>query len=368
MWANPWAWLGLAGLAVPVAIHLLARHRAARTPFPSLRFISATDLNAVSRHRLTDIPLLLLRLLLVLLAVIASAGPRLGAAAPASSVAEVHVVDRSDSAEFATRIDVMPPFPVVATTSLPAGIRAAAAWAARRPGPSVIVVESDFQLGALTSRDLAAVPAPIGLRFARVGSVPAPMPQGFQRSGDTARMTWAAAQPVVPESVDAVSAEPADGRVTLAAAMSVTPLTWPGMPVTFVFAGAPDFDRRASDVQPIRNIEMYEASAAAVRDSGGRVTAGADHRGLVIIDQAPAGTADAVETVSRVFTGANGIVPPGESETRTISDADLQSWTREPADTDAGGGPRDAASNGRWFWMAVVILLAAETFVRRRAA
>jgi len=153
MWAQPWAWLGLAGLAVPIAIHLLARHQAVRAAFPTLRFIDASELNAIKRQRLTDMPLLLVRMLMIALAVAAIAGPRLGATAIAGDKDPAHVTVYDMTASAASgRSDSfvsMRRRAHVRTESLPAGLKAAADWAVLQPGERQITVVSDFQRGPL---------------------------------------------------------------------------------------------------------------------------------------------------------------------------------------------------------------------------
>ena len=72
---QPWAWLLAATVALPIAVHLLARNRSRRMPFPTLRFLEVTKLSAVSRQTLQDVPLLAVRIALVLAAVAALAGP-----------------------------------------------------------------------------------------------------------------------------------------------------------------------------------------------------------------------------------------------------------------------------------------------------
>src|SRR5262245_50831186 len=76
-WVNPLAWFGLAAVAVPIVVHLLAHSRAPRMPFPTLRFIQSTRLAAIRRRALDDIVLLAVRSAIVLLAVAAFAGPLL---------------------------------------------------------------------------------------------------------------------------------------------------------------------------------------------------------------------------------------------------------------------------------------------------
>ena len=75
VWRNPVAWFGLVALAIPIAIHLLARMRARVVQFPSLRFIEVSRLAARKRRTLSDIGLLALRLLALLLAIAATADP-----------------------------------------------------------------------------------------------------------------------------------------------------------------------------------------------------------------------------------------------------------------------------------------------------
>jgi hypothetical protein len=72
---NPWAWLGLIAVAVPIAAHLLSRRSAKRQVFPTLRFLPASVLRPVRRSRFTDLWLLALRCLVIVVAVAAVAQP-----------------------------------------------------------------------------------------------------------------------------------------------------------------------------------------------------------------------------------------------------------------------------------------------------
>jgi hypothetical protein len=75
IWQNPWAWLGLAAIAVPILVHLLARQQAVRVRFPTLRFLPISPIIAVRRHRLTDLALLAVRIAIITTAVAALAQP-----------------------------------------------------------------------------------------------------------------------------------------------------------------------------------------------------------------------------------------------------------------------------------------------------
>ena len=65
IWLQPLAWWGLAAVAVPALVHLLTRQRAARTRFPSLRFLTVSRTTALRRRVISDWPLLLVRALIV---------------------------------------------------------------------------------------------------------------------------------------------------------------------------------------------------------------------------------------------------------------------------------------------------------------
>jgi hypothetical protein len=66
---------GLATLAVPVLLHLRRRERERPMRFPSLMFLQRVTITTARRRRITDLPLLLVRALILALAVLAFARP-----------------------------------------------------------------------------------------------------------------------------------------------------------------------------------------------------------------------------------------------------------------------------------------------------
>ncbi len=66
---------GLAALAIPLVLHLRHGERQRPTRFPSLMFLQRIAVQTAERRRITDWPLLLLRALVVILAVLAFARP-----------------------------------------------------------------------------------------------------------------------------------------------------------------------------------------------------------------------------------------------------------------------------------------------------
>lgn len=191
VWRNPVAWFGLVALAIPIAIHLLARMRARVVQFPSLRFIEVSRLAARKRRTLSDIGLLALRLLALLLAIAATADPLFLTSARRTAwstrVSRAVVIDTSASVTQHTSADAIQQVAaketqagsdllrstVIRSASLSDGAARAVAWLRTTP-PSrrEIVFVSDFQVDTVTAGLLRDVPDDIGLRFARVGELP----------------------------------------------------------------------------------------------------------------------------------------------------------------------------------------------------
>ncbi len=196
-WRNPWAWLGLATLVLPVLVHLFSRREPRVEPFPSLRFVPASPLRPTPRTRLADPWLLALRLLLLATAVAALAQPSrddasAARAVAASRLARAIVVDTSGaapradadlraapdrpSAEGADRAAASPAtvtaladsadtHVLIRTADPAAALEGAVAWLATQDARRELVLVSTFRRGTLDSAALAAVPAEVGLRF-----------------------------------------------------------------------------------------------------------------------------------------------------------------------------------------------------------
>src|SRR5687767_2472560 len=100
--------IGLAGLAVPVLLHLIQRERKQVVQFPSLMFLRRIPYQSVQRRRIRHWLLLMLRLAALALIVLAFARPffrRTDAAAAGATGARemVLLVDRSYSMGYGDR-------------------------------------------------------------------------------------------------------------------------------------------------------------------------------------------------------------------------------------------------------------------------
>jgi Aerotolerance regulator N-terminal len=189
IWRNPWAWLGLAALALPVLIHLLGRGHARVQPFPSLRFLERSKLLPTRRARLHDIGLLAVRVGTLLAAVEALAQPFLGTRnlgrTSTTELARAILVDTSISMHRAsnggTALDVArrdaqrlaseaAPSLVVESSRPARELRGADAWLGRQTVRRELVVLSDFQTGSLTKADIGSVRPSTGIRLVRIST------------------------------------------------------------------------------------------------------------------------------------------------------------------------------------------------------
>jgi hypothetical protein len=102
----PWFLAGLAGLALPVYLHLLKRQTTTPKPVSSLMFFESRTQSSIRHRRLRYFLLLSLRLLLLLLLILAFANPFINrnAAALSSQRLMLLVVDNSFSMRAGTRL------------------------------------------------------------------------------------------------------------------------------------------------------------------------------------------------------------------------------------------------------------------------
>ncbi len=98
---------GLLGLTAPVLAHLLGRERPKEVPFAAMRFLPAAEPSVTRRRALRDLPLLIVRLLLLALLVFALARPATQHDGGVTMVAEPHdaVLLVDASASMGLRVD-----------------------------------------------------------------------------------------------------------------------------------------------------------------------------------------------------------------------------------------------------------------------
>jgi hypothetical protein len=419
IWQNPWAWLGVATLALPVLIHLLGRGHARVQPFPSLRFLERSRLLPTRRTRIHDLALLLVRLGILMAAVAALAQPLLltrgRTQAVRRTLSRAIVLDTSASMHAAAdtarreavRLAAEAQTSVLLETARPsAALAGAAEWLARQEGRREVVVVSDFQLDALTAADVATVPAATGVRFARVAHTPEPIEVRSRSNGgettarvalDSSRSTveWTrSASSTANEAVLLLTGSPDDARAAAGAAASVG-VRLPFGSTRAVAVVFPDYARRLElSAKPIAlpwlttavaalRADSLLASAASsasatstdttglvvARDRAGRpivVAKQADIEGttrLLLFVDAPPATVLAAALIASVDR-ARSIAPPlAELDPAATPEATLASWQRDPS--DAARPTSNTQSDGRWLWALALLLLGVETLLRR---
>jgi hypothetical protein len=422
-WLNLPALAGLAAAAGPIAVHLLRRQRAARLPFPSLRFVRAASTAAVRLRPPSDIWLLIVRVAIVCGAAAALAQPLFITPARRDAwdrrTSRAIVVDTSASmahlsarAAEAAAAESRGAVHVVRVESDRLGdglMRAAGALAGAPPSRREIVVISDFQLGSLIAADLAPIPARFGLRFVGVGppaasgefrgdvSLGAPgIPAREQQIKATAEGTLVQLTPAgaTQTGLRILDSGPKVDALLRTVARAGAPAPSAGQPIALAFTTNPT---NVSNPSNPTNPWMLSTLLKMRRDPA-LVDAARDHRPLKSAPGAPwapvargAGDAPVVlaaaagaELVLLVAGDADDFLPaaalrsalvarrgaPGwdEHEVERIPAVQRAAWTRDAAGIEHAvpEESQHAPGDARWVWIGVLILLGMETLMRRR--
>jgi hypothetical protein len=419
IWRHPWAWLGLAAIALPVLIHLLGRGHAKVRPFPSLRFLERSRLLPTRRTRIHDWALLLVRAGILAAAVAALAQPwfvseergrtvgsTLVRAILVDTSASMRRLSGNESALTVARRDAQRlagearASLIVESNGLSRAIRGATDWLSTQPGTRELVIVSDFQRGTLDSADLSSVAADIGVKVARVAVSPATTPITTASRAATATTTWTndraevawSPQTAVVGDINLLTSD-ADRASASAAATAAATL---GAPLPFdsarrVAVVFPSYDQRAAlgtkriDVPWMTSVaasvraDSLLASvslrvAATVADTTGIVVARNSARRPVVIaaqsdtrllflTAAEPGSVTSAALIAAIDRARSAAPPLAELEPATIDDATLAAWQRAPSADARSNNAND--SDGRWLWLVALVLLGVETWIRR---
>lgn len=413
-WLSPWAWLGLGALAVPIFVHLFSRRPARSVAFPSLRFLAASPLTPTRRTRVSDWPLLLVRLLVLALAVAALAQPTRSTALDRARDAgtTIIVVERG-----VTAADTL------ATDDLQAGVARAVARLRTVRGPRTVEVRARFRAGTLDSAYLAALPRDLRVVLTPVSAAAAAPVARDSITWRTALSEREAAAVVeasqslggvpvrivradtrVPEPSDAAADDNAGAGIEVVTApwsadsvrRSAAGTMWPGWATEALISMARDEAVRAVmshavvrdtaeggapattvDALPIVRNERGEpvveartmAGSGALASDGGprspesKVTR--SQRRLMLR------AAETPERALALLLAASPVPVATQSAAPPLDRATLARWERLPAGAEIGAGdvPRDvhtAPTDARWWWLAVLLTLGVEWLMRRR--
>lgn len=332
-WLAPAAWWLATLVALPVAVHLLARQRHQSRRFPTVRFLD--DAAAPARRRWTPREpwLLAVRLAIVLAVTGALATPLLVTPARQARwdapLAQAIVVDPAAAGE--------PGVPTAAdageqrrfvTADLRAGVADAAAWlSAHRLRRREIVVVAPLTRDALDATDVQALPAELGVRFVRTPSPPvaARTRVRAQLVGDT---LWRITETVTLDDTGTTVRE----RARVASTARV--------------------------IEPVATAEAREAAEAARR--------AVLRRGVVLGDERPM-TAPWTGDLAAFAAAIDAPVGDGiGGDPAPMAEATVAAMTRPPRPRGSSA-PVDQGDR-RVAWLAVLMLLGLETWLRSRPA
>ena len=368
VWLTPAALLGLALIAVPIAIHLLARQQGRRVDYPSLRFLRSSQLVAFRRRNIQDALLLICRVAIIAAAVMALAGPVLQtparSAGYSSRVARAVIVGPGAEVSAADAVGDAFVSQSFSRGEVADAIADATRWLSEQPPATrEIVFVGAFRRGSVTAAHLAATPSSAGIRFVRTTGAPGVrdivLPVLLARSLDEdgtslpgrlvierrhvrledegTRVTEGPQTPAANDVLRIVSA-PAEQPLADAAlrAALTSGLRWsdPATRILVVWEGA---DEAA--------VQHMLTGATAVRMAR-----------PVPVSASASAVAAAVERFTSASMAALEPVP--------ISAEQLQAWSRPPGAVPADARPVDEGDR-RGFWGLALGLLALEQWLRR---
>ena len=356
-WTAPAALVALTLIALPIAVHLLARQNIRTLPYPSLRFLRQTQLAAFRRRAIHDAALLLCRVAIIAIAALALAGPVFQTSARHAAYAnrvsraivpldgvDRDMVERAADGAFASTIIFFP-------GSMVDALMEAARWLEQQP-PSAreILFLGALRRGALNDAELSAIDRDIGIRFQPVtvatrSDVVVPIltrrngtlvviDRRARLDGDATHVTDG---PAVAVPQDLIGIVASAGDTALAAAALRAALD----------AGV-----------PWANLNQHVVIAWDGADTGSVKTG---TRVIRMEVPPPPAAADAVREVLLTISR------PRLREPVMVSAEQLAAWTRPPG-PPSSDAPVSDEGDRRWLWAASLLLLTIEWWMRRSAA
>ena len=162
--------------------------------------------------------------------------------------------------------------------------------------------------------------------------------------------------------------ESAAAAAALAGAASFGTTAVGGHRAVVAFAGAP----AATGEQPLSTPWMLRAAldlqhSSLLLETGAEVTFAEEDAALVVNTDVRASSAAAPGVIRAVMLALRpSTIVDTELETATIPESDLAGWRRDAGAVERGGAVVSDGIESRWLWAAAVVLLAIETWVRRR--
>ena len=382
-WLTPAAWLGLTLVALPIVIHLLARHRRRRVMFPSLRFVPASRLASLRRTQISEWPLLLVRVAIIAAAVAAAAAPVFVSSSRRQAwnerVARAIVVTSEQpavatlAADEARQSFVSARF---AQAELPDALKSAAQWLqAQPPAAREVVIIGDVRERAVTARDLDVLGGHVGIRFLPVAS-DADQNTSLVAVADVDGRVEQRRVDVQPETTRTVAryvAHPltATDSVWIMAAQDQQAYADALLRAVFRDGVLVDTTLARRLAIAFRGAAATEALTAPVAAWMREVLAefpevrGAERDGALYVDARMAVTDGRAPELVAAIVRRTFAPDLDRLEPRRVSPAVLAQWSRASSGVPDNVRPGDEGDR-RWFWALALVLIAAEHRLRRR--
>ena len=360
VWLAPMALLGLALVAIPIAIHLLVRQQSRRMEFPSLRFLLPSQLAAFRRRNIQDAWLLACRAAIIAAAALALASPVIQTASRSEAyrarTARAVIVEPGTEGAAPTEA-VGEPFASksFARDRLSDAIADATRWLESQPPASrEFVFVGAFRRGSVAGGDLRGIPPTAGIRFVSAGGTMAGRDTQLSILRSESRgLVYEQRQVHFEDNstrVTAGTATPAaSDRVRILAAVADQLLADAALRAALV--GGLRWQDPAQRVL----VAWDGADEAAVQ----RAVTGATLVRMPRPDP-PATSASAVAAAVEQVTAA----PTEVLEPVGISPEQLQAWSRSPNGVPANAPVSDEGDR-RWLWALALGLLGLEHVLRR---
>ena len=359
-WLAPMALLGVALVAIPIAIHLLVRQQSRRVEFPSLRFLLPSQLAAFRRRNLQDAWLLACRAAIVAVAALALAGPVLQTASrsagygarTARAVIVEPGIEPPSAIKLAGNAFVSKSF---ARERVGDAIADATRWLDVQPPASrELVFVGAFRRGSVAAGDLRGIGPTVGIRFVAAGGTIAGRDAQLPvlRSGSTGLFIEQQQVHLEDDSTRVTTG------VTTAAASDLVRIV--ASPASQALADAALRAALAEGLawkNPVQRllVAWNGVDEALVQ----RLLLGATLIRMPHPDP-PATSASAVAAAIMAETAA----PTAVMEPVAISQQQLQAWSRPPSGVPASAPATDEGDR-RWLWALVLGLLGLEHVLRR---
>ena len=359
-WLAPMALLGVALVAIPIAIHLLVRQQSRRVEFPSLRFLLPSQLAAFRRRNLQDAWLLACRAAIVAVAALALAGPLLQTASRSAGY----------GARTARAVIVEPGIEPPSAITLAGDAFVSKSFARERVGDAIadatrwldvqppasreLVFVGAFRRGSVAAGDLRGIGPTVGIRFVAAGFTLAGRDAQLPvlRSGSTGLFIEQQQVHLEDDSTRVTTG------VTTAAASDLVRIV--AAPLSQALADAALRAALAEGLAwktPVQRllVAWNGVDEALVQ----RLLLGATLIRMPRPDP-PATSASAVAAAIMAETAA----PTAVMEPVAISQQQLQAWSRPPSGVPASAPATDEGDR-RWLWALALGLLGLEHVLRR---